>query len=232
MFIGVISFQNDLTREVTAAKAIYVPINYTSIQSAIDNATPGDTIYVWAGTYYENVVVNKTVTLIGNGSEDTIIDGGGSSDVVKITADWVNLSGFKVIKSGNKWVENPVDIDTGIELNNVQNVSIINNNCSNNNIGIFLEWSKSNTIVNNTLYSNTYEGIHLFYSHSNIVINNTCVSNGKAGIRLQHSNSNEILRNTCIYHFYVGISSEWSNSNKIKNNICKWTTRYGLFFNN
>lgn len=43
----------------------------------IDNATEGDTIRVYEGTYYENVVVNKTVSLVGNGSEETTIEGGG-----------------------------------------------------------------------------------------------------------------------------------------------------------
>jgi parallel beta-helix repeat protein len=228
ILIGTISFQNDIIVDVTAAKAIYVPGNYTSIQAAIDNATPGDTIYVWAGTYYENVVVNKTVSIIGNGSKDTIIDGGGVEDVVKITADWVNVSGFKLINSGNKYSPIP---DSGIKLKNVHNVSVLNNNCSFNTVGIFLEWSTSNTILNNNLYSNNYEGIDLFHSHLNKVINNSCISNRDAGIRAFFSNSNEILGNTCMYHDYFGITSEYSLSNKISNNTCKWSKRCGLFFN-
>jgi len=39
---------------------------YTSIQSAINAASPGDTIAIGAGSYYENVVVNKPVTLRGS----------------------------------------------------------------------------------------------------------------------------------------------------------------------
>ena len=42
--------------------------NYTTIQDAVDNASVGDTIFVWAGTYNETVCVNKTVTIIGNGT--------------------------------------------------------------------------------------------------------------------------------------------------------------------
>ena len=56
--------------------------DFTKIQEAIDEANDGDLIRVWEGEYYENVIVNKTVSLIGNGSADTIIDGGGSGDVV------------------------------------------------------------------------------------------------------------------------------------------------------
>ncbi len=43
------------------------------------------------------IIVNKTVTLIGNGTSNTTIDAGGSGDVVYITADWVNASRFKIM---------------------------------------------------------------------------------------------------------------------------------------
>ena len=74
--------------------------NYTSIQAAIDNASNGKTIYIWSGTYYENVIINKSITLIGNGTKDTIINGSGIDDVVYVTADWVNISGFTITDSG------------------------------------------------------------------------------------------------------------------------------------
>ncbi len=38
---------------------------YTRIQDAVNAASDGDTIMVAAGTYNENVVVNKSVSLIG-----------------------------------------------------------------------------------------------------------------------------------------------------------------------
>jgi hypothetical protein len=48
-----------------AGAIIWVLDNYTTIQKAINNATPGDTIFVRAGIYSENITLNKTVTLIG-----------------------------------------------------------------------------------------------------------------------------------------------------------------------
>lgn len=52
-----------------------VHVKYFSIQEAINNADHGDTIFVSSGTCYENVVVNKTVSLIGEDVSSTIING-------------------------------------------------------------------------------------------------------------------------------------------------------------
>ncbi len=99
--------------------------NYSKIQDAIDNATAGDTIRVYAGTYYENVIVNKTVTLIGNGTTNTIINGSGKDDGIHILADWVNVSGFTICQA-NK----------GVNINGASNVTVENCNINNCTQGI------------------------------------------------------------------------------------------------
>ena len=76
-FIGLMVFDGIRDEPNVEAMTLIVDINgggnYTSIQNAVDNATAGDTIRVYAGTYYEDVLLNKTITLIGNGSANTII---------------------------------------------------------------------------------------------------------------------------------------------------------------
>ncbi len=69
---------------------------YQSIQAAIDDTSTnvGDTIHVSSGTYVENVVVNKTVNLIGDGMP--VVDGSGGDAAIFISYDHVTLQGFSV----------------------------------------------------------------------------------------------------------------------------------------
>ena len=76
------------------------PGNYTQIQDAIDNASSGDTVFVFNGTYYEHIVINKSINLIGDKRNNTIIDGNYDSNaVILIVASDVVVKGFTVKNS-------------------------------------------------------------------------------------------------------------------------------------
>jgi len=75
---------------------IVVPDDQPTIQQGINAASPGDTVYVRSGTYYEHVTIGKSLTLQGEDKDTTVIDGGGSGSVIYITANYVTISGFKV----------------------------------------------------------------------------------------------------------------------------------------
>jgi parallel beta-helix repeat protein len=134
-----------------------VDCNYTSIQDAINNSIAGDTIRVYAGTYHEKVVVNKTVTLIGNGSANTVIDGSGIDDVIHITANWVNMSDLQV-KDGSMGIHISSD---NVSISNT-NINLIRgeNGLSGGNgedgytgVGIYLDSSHGTNISNNFIYN-------------------------------------------------------------------------------
>ncbi len=204
--------------------------NYASIQAAINNSKNGDTIYVWAGTYYEHVIVNKSVNIIGNGTSNTVLDGKGKDDVIFITANGVNISGFTIINEGDIGV--PPDYGNGIKLYHVKYCNISNIKCLDNIAGIYLYCSSNNFIFNNNCSYNNDWGIKLVYSANNIIINNNCsnvggYSNCGNGIGIfgfqtsyNNSNNNTLINNICNWNDGGGIHFEESSYNKVINNTC------------
>lgn len=142
--------------------------DFETIQEALDDASEGDIIEVRDGRYYENVVVNKRVDLEGESSETTIIDGHGEGITVHITMDRVNMSGFKVMGSGDG------NGDAGIKVE-ADHCEIKGNNCSaNNRTGILLTEASQNKISDNKVNRGPIRGINLLQSDGNNVSDNTC----------------------------------------------------------
>jgi len=197
--------------------------NYTKIQDAIDNASSGDTIIVFSGTYKETLTIDKQLYLMGieeNEEGIPIIDAEGYEYAVCINADSCLFQGFKVINSSkndfifacikvmsdNNELRNNTIMDSynGIWLTNSNNNFLSNNNISKSNFGVFLLESSNNTIINNLInttrmnINSSNGGIYTWYhSNNNIIFNNTleCDFNGD-GIIISESLRNKISNNT------------------------------------
>ena len=155
-----------LIPEVRAATLIVCPAGpHTTVQAAIDSANPGDTINVWSGTYNERVTINKSITLKGNGSTETIIDGQALGDAIQIKAPNVTISGFMI--------RNSSETDSGIFIcgnsgYSVESCIIENNNLTENNIGLKIQNACNNIITQNTFLNNPI-GISLIESYQNTI---------------------------------------------------------------
>jgi len=192
-----------LTRYKISVKAssnvIYVPDDYPTIQEAINNANQRDTVFVRNGTYYENVVVNTTVSLIGENRNTTIIDGNRTGTVIRVVANNVNIGGFTIQKSGYGiriepeptiiWYE-------GIYIDHACGTNISHNIIASNGYGIRLNYSNGNIITGNNILSN-WDGIIVQSSNKNTLMNNSCSNNHKDGIYLYSSNRNDVTVNSC-----------------------------------
>ncbi len=185
--------------------------DYTHIQWAVDNASAGDTIVVEAGTYRENVVINKTLSLLGAGWENTTVDRQGNGDGFHIEANWVNVSGFNCA--------NARFTDYGIALDNSNFCKVEANRMVDNGGGIYLQNSDNNQIINNICQDNYYRGIVLYTSFNNTFRNNTCMEN-REGIYVSFSSDNILDRNECLSNQYDGIELSVSHSNEIIYNNC------------
>jgi parallel beta-helix repeat protein len=229
----------------------------TPIQAAVNSATAGSMIYVYNGTYKENVDVNKRLKLQGEGADVVNVTADSTSDhIFKVTADCVNISGFSL--SGE-----PDSYYAGIYLDSADHCNIFNNNVSENRNGINLYHSSYMNLTNNTFIKN---GLHLFYSHGNTIKNNTIndkpllyyedtsdiviqdqdvgqivlvecsnitikdlnISSTNYGIELLHTNNCKILNNTAKSH-WNGIHLFFSNNNMLMNNTAELNKEKGIY---
>ncbi len=161
--------------------------NFTTIQSAINAASNGDTIYVYPGVYTEPVQISKSIALIG--LRKPIIDGTENithfSSAVKINADRVTVQGF-TIRNAEK---SGIYIDTNANNNTITKNQIINNGLE----GIYVHFSENNIITDNIIMGNG-EGIFLIGRY-NLIKGNT-IRNNQLGIEASvEYRANDIYQN-------------------------------------
>lgn len=144
-----------------------------SIQAAINAAESGDIIKVFSGTYNENIVVNKSVSLIGENPLNTIIDGTGKErDVIFITANTnnVRIEGF-TIQNGEGYEP------ASLTIWRSKGHTIRNNIMKKSDYGIKVRESNSSRIINNVITNNTVAGIYISSGNQNNVVGNLIEKN-------------------------------------------------------
>jgi len=198
---------------------------YKKIQDAIDNSSDGDTVFVYSGTYNENIIVNKSIDLKGENKHSAVINPKVKT-AVNIKVDNVSISDFKII------LKNPLEVNidvksdnTNISNNIIEGVIFLlssnNNTISDNQIkngGISLFDSSFNNITRNVVSNFRYKGINIDqYSYYNIVSYNT-IKFCTIGINLYNMN-NEIYCNNFFFNvlhgriwYRDGNSGSWYNN--------------------
>ncbi len=191
------------------ARTIIVPDDYATIQAAINAASSGDTVFVKAGTYYERVVVDKSLSIVGENPVTTTIDGSdGMGTVVTIIAEGVKVTGF--IIRNNRGTNT-----FGVRLESTNN-TIYGNTITNNAVGVQLALA-NNTIYGNTITNNFY-GVLLVRGRRHSISRNN-IQNNEYGVWGILSSSNRISENNVAYND-IGVKlSESSNNSLYHNNF-------------
>jgi parallel beta-helix repeat protein len=216
------------------------PADFHTIQEAIYAASPGDTIYVYNGTYYEHVYLGKLLSVIGENKYATIIDGSEYFNAVGIYyAYGVKLTGFTIRNA-----------EIGIHLYNSYNNTIVNNIVTDITVigpysggGIVLEGSYNNTVAENTISSTSTENGIRLNAYDNIIRNNTVSGTSAPGIQLEdYSHDNIIICNTISDSAHSGVyMAFWSYHNAIignnilgysYNGILAWSSNNDIIGNN
>jgi parallel beta-helix repeat protein len=166
IMLGALLAGTSLLPSATAA-TLYVggvgPGNHTTIQGAINAASPGDIVYVYSGTYCGEVIVNKRLTLQGEGALTTTIDACGSVSAVTILADSVHIRDFTIVNGTDGAPEPPSPpnpVDPGISVTGASDCLISNNVISDNLIGILL-WEAHNCVISNNSFNNNTWAIRI-----------------------------------------------------------------------
>lgn len=224
---------------------------YYTIQDAINNADPYDTIEIPPGVYNEALVISKPIALLGKNNQ-TIEIVGNNNPVVEIFANNVTLDnlclsggsyGIYITNSKGIQIQNNVISDyklVGIYAHNssinISNNHITNDPSSTGGAGIRLIECKDSLIEYNTIEDIVYS-VYLMYSSATIRNNLISPTDGfddrldSIGIALYHK-SNAIVFNNVVYGGDVGIGIEYGSCPVIEGNEIASSGYYGIYIKN
>jgi nitrous oxidase accessory protein len=209
-----------------------------TLQKRIDAAAPNETIRIETGIHAGPIVINKSLTLIGEPGAE--IRGNGSGNVVTIAADDVTIRGLRIRGSGLRLLDddaavfvagNRATIDHcviadslhGIYLKKVAGAQILNNRirgkttltASTDPVEKGIGTSTEN--CDNTLVSNRRgNGIHQWNCERNLIRNND-ISDTRDGIYFSFTNNSRV-ENNLVHHVRYGLHYMYSDGNVFENN--------------
>ncbi len=178
---------------ISSTTILYLPVTntststyYATIQAAVTAAAPGNSISVCAGTYNEDVNIDKQLTLTGAGYSSTTISGpiGGINSTVQVAAAGVVIDGFTITRDGNTVAQWNLALNTaGVAIQTQGNYAEVRN-CKfyGNRTGIDINNSNGNNIHNNLIDNNRTGMIFRNQTDNTNVQNNYVTNNWTIGI--------------------------------------------------
>lgn len=196
-----------------------VPNEPGAIAKTLDRAAEGDTLRLRPGTYYEQLVLDKPITLDGMGH--ATIDAQGEGSVITVTADHVTVQGVTAIGSGSEHD----GIDSGIQLTKTAYAPVIQNNVVLGNLyGIDIHGAKDALVRDNRIEGRQDRhmnargnGIYVWNAPGAIVEGND-VRWGRDGIFVNSSKKN-IFRNNIFRDLRFAVHYMYADNSEVSGNI-------------
>jgi len=231
------------TPTLTQLPKAYCANGNVSVQQMINEALPGTVLRIPAGIYYENVIVNKSVTLLGEFNK-TIIDGSKVGDVFRICAPNVALINLTIQGSGYGMAairaENLVNITIasniirsshyGVFFKNCSLSVICNNFMENNNLAVWFESSKYINFTHNCLVWNYGQAVTVYSCTNMLLFKNIIKNNPAYGIYFDKTSQSTVSANNISYVCEGIVLNQSCNNNLISNSISE-TGPYGIYLN-
>jgi parallel beta-helix repeat protein len=207
------------------------PADFHTVQEAVNAAGSGDTIFVRNGTYYEHVVVGKSVSLIGESRKDTIIDGNYAGSPIKILADDVTVTSFMIQNSNITDLAAGSSSNKGILVDDDREGWLISENTIRNcALGIRTFWiARSGIIYGNVVENISLDGIMIGrYAENCSILNNVVNGSKHCGIHVWGWSENCLVSNNNVSNSFIGIDAIYCSGidvfcNNIRNCV------YGLY---
>jgi len=228
-----------------------------NLQQQLDNTVDGDVVYLSAGRYAGNFVINHAISLVANESDigKVIIDAQGDGHGIQLKNSHITIKNLSIINWGNDLTEQ----HSGIYSDKKSSHLVIENNqLKGDGFGIWLQKGEHLKVLNNTVEGNlalrsadrgngiqlsivkhvevrgneifhTRDGLYIISSQENTIENNT-MHDLRYGVHYMYSHNNKVLDNTA-YNTRAGYALMSSRHLVVDGNRSSNSEDYGFLMN-
>ncbi|WP_415182361.1 nitrous oxide reductase family maturation protein NosD [Phaeovulum sp.] len=201
-----------------AAADIAVSPGKGGITSALALAEAGDRLILTPGTYEENLVLDRPVTLIGNGA---VLQGTGVGSVITVTGPDVVVEGLIIQGSGSSHES----IDSGVQLTKTAKRPIVRGNTLLGNLyGVDIHGAHDALVVGNMIrgrqdhrMNSRGNGVYVWNAPGAVVADNDIMW-GRDGIFVNTSKNN-IFRDNTFRDLRFAVHYMYANRSEVTGNV-------------
>jgi nitrous oxidase accessory protein len=219
MRLGPISFVLLMLPTFGLAAEVDVKPGDGALQAAITSAADGDTLRLLPGTYHDNLVLERPLTIDGGG--EAILEGSGTGSVITVTGPDVVVRGLTIQGSGSSHET----IDSGVQLVKTAVRTVISDNTLLGNLyGVDIHGAKDALVSGNIIrgrqdhrMNDRGNGIYVWNAPGAVVDNNN-VMWGRDGIFV-NSSKNNIFRNNTFRDLRFAVHYMYANNSEVSGNV-------------